>query len=506
MENFKSFVESLKQRISIVDVIGRYVPLKPKGKSFWGCCPFHAEKTPSFSVTEEMGIFKCFGCNEGGDVITFLMKHQSLQYMDALRELSMIAGVKMPDFKPRDAEEEKREADYFEIMTAAADMFHAALPGSPAAEYLSRRDLSAATIAKYKLGYAPTGNILTKRFGQSAIPAGLVRNGQDGSRYDFFRNRLMFPIFSPRGQVIAFSGRSLDGSEPKYINIAETEFFQKRRTLFGLNLAIESIRRQKRAIVVEGQIDTIQMQTNGFGETVAPLGTALTVEHIQILLKYTKEIIFCFDGDTAGRKAAARAAGLIMPLLVADMTIKFSFVPAGSDPDDIIRKGGDMSLILNDAKLLPDFIWDIANTEFPVMTESGRTRADKWMRAEFEKIPDVLLKNEILATLKNRTFKEWNKFRRTIVPEMRAPDPLDRRARIIQSIAALFPDLYDANFELLGQVVADDENEVMSIKRDWAEKFIQEAHLQRQINDLVASGAPHDEIQVLRDRIFEIWN
>jgi len=504
-ESLKPFVESLKQRVSIVDIIGKSVPLKPKGKQFWGCCPFHHEKTPSFAVTEDMGIFKCFGCGEGGDVITFMMKHHNMDYMTAVRELSTIAGVKMPAFKPRDAAEEKRELDYLDMMTRATEIYAAALPGSPAAEYLAKRALPAATIEKYKLGYAPKSNIIAQRFGQAAVATGLVRDGQDGqSIYDFFRNRLMFPIMDAKGRVIAFSGRSLDGSEPKYINIAETEFFQKRRTLFGLNFAIDGIRARRRVVVVEGQIDAIQMQTNGFPETVAPLGTALTAEHIQIVLKYAREIIFCFDGDTAGRKAAARAAEIVMPLLKSEYKISFAFVPAGKDPDEIIRTGGDMNVVLNAAMPLPDFLWSRANAEFPVRTESGRVNADKWLRAEYEKVPDLMLRNEMLATHKNKTFQEWNKYRRVITPEMKAPDPTDRRAKIIAEIADKYVDLYDDNFEILGLVTAEAPDTRMT--RDAAEKHIREFQITAEINKLVAVGAPYAEIQKLRDQILDVWN
>ena len=510
MESLKPFVEQLKHRVSIVDIVGRSVPLKPKGKQWWGCCPFHNEKTPSFSVNEEMGIFKCFGCGEGGDVITFLMKRQNMQYMDALRELAGIAGVKMPDFKPRDPEEEKREASYFELMAKASEVFEAALPGSAAEEYLTKRGFTSDTIKKYKLGYAPKGNILAGRFGAAMIPTGMTRHSQTpgGGDYDFFRNRLMFPIINVRGNVVAFSGRSLDGSEPKYINIAETEFFQKRRTLCGLHLALPEIRNKGRVIVVEGQIDSIQMQFNGFGETVAPLGTALTIEHIQILQKYAKELIFCYDGDLAGQKAAGRTAALLMPTLKSDMVIKFVTLPDGKDPDDILRLDGGaekLSKIMDDAPLLPEYMWALANKNFLVKTENGRTQASKWIRAEYEKIPDILLKNEYLLTLKNREFGEWNKYRHTIKPEMQAPDPTMRQARLVSEIAAKFGDIYEANFELLGMVDTTDAPDT-KMTRDAAVKIVKDIALNKQLQSMIAENAAADEIQRIKDAILDLWN
>ncbi|MDR2770009.1 MAG: DNA primase [Rickettsiales bacterium] len=507
-ESLKPFVDRLKQRVSIVEIVGRSVPLQPKGKNFWGCCPFHNEKTPSFSVNEELGIYKCFGCGEGGDVITFMMKKHGLQYMDALRELAAIAGMKLPELRPRDPAEEDREREYFTILGEAAKMYAAELGGSIADEYLRGRDLGAEIIAKYGLGYAPKNNIISGRFGEKGVAAGLVRHSTyGGSDYDFFRGRLMFPIMDVRGNVIAFSGRSLDGSEPKYMNIAETEFFAKRRTLYGLNFALSDIRQKRRAIIVEGQIDAIQMQMRGFGETVAPLGTALTAEHVHILLKYAKELVFCFDGDAAGQKAAARASSLVLPELKADMTIRFAFMSGGKDPDELLRSGvaggSAMAAIIDSAKLLPDFVWDLANRNFSVRTESGRVRADRWIRSEYEKVPDAGLKNEFLTTLRSREWDAWKRFRREIVPEMKAPDPSGQQIRIIAEIAAKFPDIYERNFELLGTVTSGAADTGMS--RQTAEKHVAAIALKKQLENLVAEHASAVEIQRVKDAMLELW-
>jgi len=506
-ESLKPFVEQLKQRVSIVEIVGRSVPLKPRGKNWWGCCPFHNEKTASFSVNEELNIYKCFGCGEGGDVITFLMKKHGMQYLDAVRELAAIAGVSMPDFHPRDPEEENRERAYFDILNKAADMYSAALPDSPAAAYLARRALSAEIIKKYRLGYAPKNNIIASRFGAAAITAGLSRHSKDGGAdYDFFRNRLMIPISDSRGNVIAFAGRSLDGSEPKYINIAETEFFQKRRTLFGINFALPEMRLRRRAIVVEGHIDAIQMQAHGFGETVAPMGTALTTEHIQILLKHAKQLVFCFDGDVAGDKAAARTASLVLSELKADMSVGFAFMTGGKDPDEVLRGGGDMGRIINGAKSLPDFGWGLANKNFAVATEAGRVQADRWLYAEYNKIPDLKLREEYLSTLKNREFDEWKRFRRTIAPEMKAPDPTKRQAGLIAEIAEKFPELYEANFELLGVLPPDVPHADTGMKRERAVKIIKEIELKKQLDGLISDRAAPAAIQRVKDAILDLWN
>jgi DNA primase len=507
MESLKPFVDSLKSRVSIVDIVGRVVPLKPRGKNWWGCCPFHNEKTPSFSVNEELGIFKCFGCGESGDAITFLMKKQNMGYIDAVRELANIAGVAMPEFKPRDPEEENREKKYFDVLNAATDIFHKCLPGSIAEEYLKKRKLPSDVIQKYKLGYAPRNNVITQRFGPDAITCALSRHSATpgGSDYDFFRNRLMFPIIDIHGNTVAFSGRSLDGSEPKYINISETEYFAKRRTLFGINFALPEIRNKKRAIIVEGQIDCIQMQTHGFGETVAPLGTALTIEHIQILLKYAKTLVFCFDGDTAGQKAAARAAEMIMPILTSEMSIRFAFMTNGKDPDEVLSSGGDMNKIIDAAQLLADYVWDLANKSFPTTTEPGRARASKWLHEEYNKIPDLILRNEMLVTLKSREWDGWNKYRHTIVPKMKTPDPIAREQKMIAEIAQKFPELYDAHFETLGKVsISDPCDTGMTI--ETARKIIIDIKLNKQLKNLIAEHAPAEDIQKLKDKILELWN
>jgi DNA primase len=247
------------------------------------------------------------------------------------------------------------------------------------------------------------------------------------------------------------------------------------------------------------------MQVHGFGETVAPLGTALTAEHIQILLKYAKELVFCFDGDLAGGKAAARAAELTMPMLKSEMTIRFAFMADGKDPDEVLSAGGDMNGVISAAKPLPDFVWDLANMDFPVMTENGRVRADKWMRGLYEKIPDVMLKNEYLATLKNREWDGWNKYRRTIAPEMKTPDPAGRQARLVAEIARKFPDLYESNFELLG--VADTSGTADTrMTRETAVKIIREIELNKQLQNMISEHVPAEQIQKIKDEILDLWN
>ena len=316
-KQFNNFTDELRQRLSIVDVISRRVPLTKTGQNYWGCCPFHNEKTPSFSVTEDKGFYHCFGCGEHGDIISFTMKSENVDFKTAIKELADMAGLKVPDYKPRDPAIVAREESYVKITDDAARIYQQKLfepVGAHALEYIRKRGFTDEMIKKYRIGYAPKNNIISSKFStinrDKLISTGLVRIGDYGP-YDFFSDKLMFPIFNAHGQVVAFSGRSLDGSEPKYINTTDTELFHKRQTIFGFNFARDSIHRANRSIVVEGQIDAIQMQCHGFGETVAPLGTALTEDHIAILCKANRNITFCFDGDNAGQKAAIRACTLV---------------------------------------------------------------------------------------------------------------------------------------------------------------------------------------------------
>ncbi|MDR1206953.1 MAG: DNA primase [Rickettsiales bacterium] len=485
-----NFNDELRARLSIVDIVGRKVPLVKKGQNFWGCCPFHNEKTPSFSVNEQKGFYHCFGCGEHGDIIGFTMKTQNMGYVDAIKELANLAGLKMPDFKPKTPEQAAREQTFIEIMTAAAKTYADALfspAGAGALEYIRKRGFSDEVIKKYGLGYAPKNNTISAKFAtqkeQNLIATGLVRRGDYGL-YDFFRNRLMFPIFNPNGQTIAFSGRSLDGSEPKYINTSDTELFHKRRTIFGLNFARDAIYKANRSIVVEGQIDAIQMQTHGFSETVAPLGTALTEEHLQILCKSNRNITFCFDGDGAGQKAAARAADLMMPLLRDTSDVRFAFVPSGQDPDEILKntKQGTelMEKIIDSATPIVDFLWGLANKNYLTQTPGGRASAEKFLQTEIEKITDPNLKNEYKQEYSQRKFNEWHKWKKADAgAHGNAPvpnaDALTRKT--LSEVAATYPELIEKYAEFLAKIgMGFSENKSPDLQSPLsqadAEKFI----------------------------------
>ncbi len=519
----RNFTDELRERLSIVDVVGRRVPLNKKGQNFWGCCPFHNEKTPSFSVNEEKGFYHCFGCGEHGDIISFVMKSNNMDFKSAIAELAQMAGLKMPEYKPKSAEQVKREETYIDITESATRLYQQKLfepDGAVALAYVRKRGFTDDMIKKYRLGYAPKNNTIANKFANTKqdtlIATGLCRRGDYGM-YDFFRDKLMFPIMNPNGQVIAFSGRSLDGSEPKYINTSDTELFHKRKTVFGLNFARDSIHRSNRAIVVEGQIDAIQMQCHGFGETVAPLGTALTEDHIAILCKLNRNITFCFDGDNAGQKAAARACGIILAFIRDNSEIKFAFMPKGSDPDEILRNqsaGNEkMKSIIDCAIPLVDFLWNLANTGFLVSTPGGRTQSEKFLKKELEKITDPDLKKEFSKEYDSRKFKHWHSWKKDVGANINSPVPnVDAiTTKTLREIVEHFPDLAERHGEFLATLnisfdggpdktnmtVADAEKFIVSLK---LKKYLEKLNAERKaltVKILTGDNASKDRISAI---------
>lgn len=497
MANFNNnFTDELRARLSVVDVVGRKVPLTKKGQNFWGCCPFHNEKTPSFSVNEEKGFYHCFGCGEHGDIISFVMKSENMDFRAAIAELAQMAGIKMPDYKPKTADQIKREETYIDITESATKTFQQKLfepDGAAALAYIKKRGFSADTIKKYRLGYAPKNNIVANKFTNTRFETlsatGLVRRGDYGN-YDFFRDKLMFPIMNPAGQVIAFSGRSLDGSEPKYINTVDTELFHKRKTVFGLNFARDAIYRNNRSIVVEGQIDAIQMQTHGFEETVAPLGTALTEDHVAILCKLNRNITFCFDGDAAGQKAAARAASIMWAFLRDTSDIRFAFMPNGTDPDEVLKSENGVDImrqIIDGATPLVDFFWQMVNKTYLVSTPGGRAQAEKFIKKEMEKITDPELKTEFEKEYRSRSFNDWirsDKRKNTAAVDMPSVDQIT--ANKLQALIEQHPDLAEQHAEFLTTLnfSSGDAKRVPDFDFAEAEKFVISLKLKNYLEQL----------------------
>ena len=492
-----SFTDELRQRLSLVDVISRRVPLVKRGQNYWGCCPFHNEKTPSFSVNEDKGFYHCFGCREHGDIISFVMKTENIDFKEAIKELADMAGLKLPTYKQKTQQQIDNEENYIKITESACKIYQDLLfqdIGKHALEYIKKRGFNDDMIKKYRIGYAPKNNIISAKFNNVKIDkltsTGLVRVGEYGP-YDFFRDKLMFPIFNAHGQIVAFSGRSLDGSEPKYINTSDTELFHKRQTIFGFNFARDAIHRANRSIVVEGQIDAIQMQVNGFGETVAPLGTALTEDHIAILCKSNRNITFCFDGDNAGQKAAIRACTLVLPFLRDNSDVRFAFVSGGKDPDEILKTHGvsAMKKIIDNAVPLIDFLWETVNKNYLINTPGGRTQAEKFLKDCVSKITDKIFQSEIENEYNSRKFNQWHKWKKTeYKPDIELPDTNQIDINIIKSIVQTYPEISEkfGDFLISLNISFDEDVQKTTMSLQDAEKFIVSFKLQKYIKKLNA--------------------
>ena len=360
----QGFIQDLLARVDLVDVVGRYVQLKKAGQNFLGLCPFHGEKSPSFTVSPGKQFFHCFGCGAHGTAIGFLMEHRGLGFVDAVRELAQQVGIKVPEESVASAQAGGRVKALTELLQRAADFYRQQLRVSePAISYLKGRGLSGASAARFAVGFSPDqwtplATVFESYSDAQLVEAGLVIENE-GKRYDRFRGRVMFPIRSRRGSVIGFGARSLDGSEPKYLNSPETPLFQKGRELYGLFEAQEAIRRKRRVIVCEGYLDVIQLAQAGFEETVAALGTAVTSHHVGQLLRVSEQVIFAFDGDAAGRKAARRALEAALPVVDDTRRIDFVLLPEGEDPDSLVKSQGAEAFAAEIGQALPLSRWFI---------------------------------------------------------------------------------------------------------------------------------------------------
>ena len=342
----QSFIQELLNRVDIVDVVERYVPLKKAGANLTACCPFHSEKSPSFTVSPTKQFYHCFGCGAHGSAISFLMEHQGMSFPDAVEELARAAGLTVPQENNHTATPRVDIAPLTEVMARAARLYRDQLKQSPKAiEYLKSRGLTGEVAARFGLGYAPDGwqnlqAIFPDYQAHTLLEAGLVIDSEEGRRYDRFRDRVMFPILDQRGNVIGFGGRVIGPGEPKYLNSPETPLFEKGRELYGLTQARNEIRATDTVIVVEGYMDVVALAQFGVNNAVATLGTATTGTHIQKLFRQAERVVFCFDGDKAGRKAAWRALEASLEHLVDSKTVSFLFLPPEHDPDSFIRANG----------------------------------------------------------------------------------------------------------------------------------------------------------------------
>ena len=391
------FLEDLRQRVPLSDLIGKRVKLVRKGRRFTGLCPFHSEKTPSFSVVDDQGFYHCFGCGAHGDAISFLRETDGLDFMEAVERLAGMAGLEVPRSAPEDPQRTRQRKAALDILEETTRVFQAALQrndGQSAAAYLQRRGLTESVIATYRLGYAPRSGLRTalaaRGFSdEDMLAAGVLRRSdRDGELYDYFRDRVMFPIEDRQGRVIAFGARALGDAQPKYLNSGEGPTFSKKNVLYGWVQAREGLRRGLPLVVAEGYMDVIAIQRSGVAAAVAPLGTALTEEQIGLLWKLHDEPVLCFDGDAAGQRAQARALERLLPQLQPGKSARLAVLPSGQDPDDLLQsEGGDGLLkVLSMARSLIDSLWAIMGDQHDLRQPEQRAQFWQAVRDQVRQI------------------------------------------------------------------------------------------------------------------------
>ena len=410
----REFIDELLARLDVVEVIDRRVPLKKAGKDFKACCPFHNEKTPSFTVSRPKQFYHCFGCGVSGTAITFLMEFEHLSFPEAVEELAGEAGLEVPDTGPARSGDNPT-LPLLEILGEASryykDQLRSHRDASTTIAYLKQRGLTGEIAAQFDLGYAPTGwdNLSSTADNEEKldlmVKAGLISKRESGGHYDRFRARVIFPIHDNKGRVIAFGGRLLDEGEPKYLNSPETPVFHKGSELYNLHRARSAIAQQQLSIVVEGYMDVLALAQHGIDHCVATLGTATTTTHLQRLFRLAPSIVFCFDGDRAGRDAAGRAMEIALPLLESGRQVSFLFLPDGEDPDSVIRdQGADtFRTLIESATPLPDLLFDTLLNQTALTRMDGKARLATLARPLISRVPEGPLRELMQQRLSDLT-------------------------------------------------------------------------------------------------------
>jgi DNA primase len=419
----QSFIADLLNRVDIVDVVGQHVKLKKAGANYQGLCPFHSEKSPSFSVSPTKQFYHCFGCGAHGSAISFLMEYSGLGYVDAIEDLARSAGLDVPrqERTANDVARQQQAMALSEVMSSAADWYRQQLKGNTrAVEYLKGRGLTGEIAKRYSLGYAPDawqgleavfGTYSNEELAKTLLEGGLLiqseqtETNQPVKRYDRFRDRIMFPIRNPKGQTIGFGGRILDQGEPKYLNSPETPLFSKGNTLYGLFEARQAIRAQEYVLVCEGYMDVVALAQLGFPNAVATLGTACTANHVRMLLRQTDKVVFSFDGDSAGQRAAQRALEACLPLMTDDKEIRFLFLPTEHDPDSYVRLFGAPAFekAIKEALSISSFFFKIVSQGNELTTPEGRAHTHHAAKSLLLSMPPIALRTQILRELAIRT-------------------------------------------------------------------------------------------------------
>lgn len=431
-DDLQRFIDELRARVSIADVVGAKVKLTKKGREYQGLCPFHNEKTPSFTVNESKGFYHCFGCGAHGDIIKFEMEANGLPFIDALQKLAHQAGLQMPQLSAKDKKEEDERKSLYEIMETACAFFERELrmpDGASGLKYFTeKRGLSPETLKKFRLGFAPNNNALMAHLKAQGIDEkdmkelGLIAIPEDTSRrpHDFFRNRVMIPITNKQGKIIAFGGRVMEKIEPKYLNSPDTPIFNKRRNLYNLDKAREVAYKEKKLIICEGYMDVIALDRYGFGYAVAPLGTALTEEQIAEAWRVCPEPILCLDGDSPGVKAAMRAVDRVLPMLKAGYSLQFLFLPDNQDPDEYLQAHGHDSFaaLMRKTSPLIDILWRKYTENEDSSTPEKKALIEKTLLSEVAKIGDATVRSYYAQEIRSRIYAA---FRRT--PWQQTPTP-----------------------------------------------------------------------------------
>ena len=413
----QSFIQELVARADVVEIVGRYVQLKKGGANFMGLCPFHGEKSPSFSVSPAKQFYHCFGCGKNGTVISFMMEHVGMSFVEAVKDLAQQYGMQVPEDEasPQDrahaAEVREKQATLTDVLEKAGDAYRKQLKKSPRAiDYLKGRGLSGEVARQYGLGYAPEGwralaSVFPKYDEPLLVESGLVilhaEEGEDDKRYDRFRDRIMFPIRNVKGECIGFGGRVLGDEKPKYLNSPETPVFSKGRELYGLFEARTALREQGYVLVTEGYMDVVALAQLGFPNAVATLGTACTAEHVQKLFRFTDSVVFSFDGDAAGRRAARKALDGALPFATDVRSIKFLFLPAEHDPDSFIREFGKdaFARYVSEAVPLSRFLIDAVREGCDLNTAEGRAHTASNAKPLWMQLPEGALKLQLLGEI-----------------------------------------------------------------------------------------------------------
>jgi len=427
----QNFINDVLDRLDIIDVIGSRIELRKSGKNYSACCPFHDEKTPSFSVSPDKQFYYCFGCGAGGNAVGFVLDFDKTTFPETIENLAKRVGLEMPAESVSNDSEGNYKKLLFPVIKDADSFYRRSLRdptnAKKAIEYLKSRGLNGETARNFGIGFASPGweNLLQdlgkneEKVEQLKIAGLLIDRNEEGKLYDRFRNRIMFPIRDVRGRTIGFGGRVLSDEKPKYLNSPETPLFHKGRELYGLYEANRHFRNIENLIVVEGYMDVAVLAQNGVHNAVATLGTAVTIEHLNKIFRYTSEVIFCFDGDEAGRKAAYRALDTSLPVIVDGRSAKFMFLPEGEDPDTIIRKIGAkkfLELVAN-ATPLSEFIFESLSAEYDHNSVDGKAKLSKLVIPLINKMPGGVFKTLMIRALSKRTDLEESELKSLVESE-----------------------------------------------------------------------------------------